>query len=437
MPAGAMAVFDVTAANFGAVGDFDPSTGSGTDNHAAIGRAMGAVAANGGGVLYFPAGHYLSSGGATESTGTVINLVSNTRVVFDPAAALSIQPGITTPYFFVRAVDVRNVSIVGARFFGAPNPSLAAVQAHGILLKGAEDVTIRDCALFGLRHDGIYVGGGPDAPSRRVCIADTRAIGCGRNGLRIAHGRDVLVTRCEFSGTGGIPEEAGADIEPETGNLNSDIRFIGNLCAGNRSSGLTISSRPTQQGITVVGNTFADNTTHGLICGAPGVVLHGNLSWRNRASGLKLQSPDVSVVGNSLCDNGILGVNFAATATDCLVFGNRFARNAGGSVDTDYGEGTVITRNAGIDAGAGHPGCDRRSGVARCWVWLRARLRPRPRCSSARRWSGPRRPRALRRCSTCATRTRTRAELRSRARGATTTRSLDWARTIARRSAGR
>jgi hypothetical protein len=342
-----MTVFDVTAGGFGAVGDFDPSTGVGTDNHAAIGRAMAAVAVNGGGVLYFPAGNYLASGGASQS-GTVINLASNTRVVFDPAAVLFIQPRLVTPYFFVRAVDVQNVSIVGARLVGWPDPQLASVQAHGILLKGAADVTIQNCLLLGMRHDGIYIGGGPAQPSRGVRVLNTRCIGCGRNGLRIAHGRDVLVRGCEFSGTGGIPEEAGADIEPETGNLNADIRFLDNYCAGNMTSGLTISSRPTQVGLAVVGNTFATNTTHGLVCGAPGVVLHGNLAWRNQASGFKLLSADLSVVGNSLCDNGVYGVNFGVESVNSLVMGNRFVRNAAGPLDDEYGEGTVITRNAGV-----------------------------------------------------------------------------------------
>jgi polygalacturonase len=345
---GAKSVFDVTAPEYGAVGDYDPSTSTGTDNTAAIGQATAAMAANGGGVLYFPPGRYLTSPGPAASRGAVIDLVANSSVVFDPAALLYMRPRVVDRYFFIRALDVGNITISGATLVGWPDPTLESEHAHGIVLLGASDVTIRDCRLFGIRHDGIYVGGSPEQPCQRVRIERSQCVASGRNGLRIAHGRDVLVTGCRFTATGGIPEEAGADIEPETGNLNSDIRFVGNVCDNNRTTGLTLSSRETQRSITVVGNTFSDNQTHGVICGANGVVFHGNYAWRNRASGLMLQSADLSVVGNSLCDNGSLGINFAPRAANCVIVGNRFARNAEGPLDTEHGPGTVVARNAGV-----------------------------------------------------------------------------------------
>jgi parallel beta-helix repeat protein len=240
--------------------------------------------------------------------------------------------------------------VLGATLVGWPDPALEAVQAHGILVKASHQVTVRACRVIGMRHDGIYVGGGPDMPSRRVTITETTCEGAGRNGLRIAHGRDVLVEGCTFLHTGGIPEQAGADIEPETGNSNEDIRFIGNRCSENGTTGLTVSSRPSQTGVVVSGNTFEQNGTHGVNCGGSGVVLHSNVLRANAGSGLKMSATDLTITGNTFADNGHFGINVGGEAHHCLVIGNRFTGNPDGATDGEFDPTTLIADNAGMSA---------------------------------------------------------------------------------------
>jgi hypothetical protein len=241
----------------------------------------------------------------------VIEAVSNMMILFDPAAALYVPPDIQSEYFLVRAVDVHDVDVVGATLVGWNDPALEPVQAHGILFKSVDRASIRDCRVIAARHDGIYVGGGPGAPCTRVRVTGTQVAGAGRNGLRVAHARDLVVQGCRFVATGGIPEEAGVDFEPETGNVNSDIRFIGNLCANNRTSGLTISSRLTQMRILVVGNTFRNNTTHGINTGCDEVLFHGNVFRDNGADGIQFGTAHGLAVGNTFNGNQGMGIDFS------------------------------------------------------------------------------------------------------------------------------
>jgi hypothetical protein len=339
-----MQVFDVTA--YGAVGDFNPTTGVGTDNYAAFRSTMAAVGAAGGGVFYVPPGRYKSTvSPAADSRHGIIEPVSNTTVLFDPAASVHVAPTLTSRYFLIRIDQVHDVTVIGADLVGRNDPSLAAVHAHGILITTASHVLVRDCRVTSARHDGIYIGGGPGLPSTQVRIERTHVRSAGRNGLRVAHGRDVLITGSSFVGTGGIPEGAGVDFEPETGTVCENIRFIGNRSADNAASGVTLSDRPTQSGILLADNLVENNHTHGINCTVADVVMTGNVVRNNRATGLKLQAPNCVVAGNSFLANGTLGIDFGSVCIASVVVGNRFIANVASPFDRGYGANTLVEDN--------------------------------------------------------------------------------------------
>jgi hypothetical protein len=182
-------------------------------------------------------------------------------------------------------------------------------------------------------------------PSRRVRIERTIVQRAGRNGLRVSHGRDVVVSGSSFVGTGGIPEGAGVDFEPETGNVNENIRFIGNRSSDNAASGVTLSDRPTQSGILLADNTIERNTTQGINCTVAGVVMTGNAVRDNGANGLKLQAADCVVAGNTFAENAIHGIDFGSVCLSSIVVGNRFIGNGGLPFDRGYGAGTLVADN--------------------------------------------------------------------------------------------
>jgi hypothetical protein len=182
---------------------------------------------------------------------------------------------------------------------------------HGIQLRGAQRVTLRDIHVSNFWGDGVSVAAinptraNPDTPpSIDVLLERVVSLGNRRQGLTIGRSRRVRVIDCEFAGTGGTAPEAGIDIEPDAGDDASDIEISGCRVHDNRGPGIQLWKR------------------------ARHVRIHDCALQENRYGVLIVGAEDISIVGNRIVGSALNGVVVRKGARGASISGNRFSDNA-------------------------------------------------------------------------------------------------------------
>ena len=296
LPAHRVSALDARA--FGARGDGI------SDDTRALQAAIDALPA--GGTLALGPGNYVID---PERS---LRLRSRTRLSMTPETRLIARANAAPRAYVLLIEGVHDVQVSGGRIVGDRDHHLSSAGewGHGIMVRGAEQVSLRDLHITKCWGDGISVGGISGVrmvPSRDVRIEDVICTGNRRQGLTIGRSRNVRVLRSHFLATHGTLPGCGIDIEPDPGGSADDIAIEACTLRGNHGAGLQVYERG--HGITV------------RRC-----IIRGN-----RGDGVLIRGGEQCVLeDNDIAENGLRGIVVQGGARDIAVAGNRFAGNAAG-----------------------------------------------------------------------------------------------------------
>ncbi len=187
-------------------------------------------------------------------------------------------------------------------------------------------VTVRDLTLLSSGGDGVYVNGAKDVVLENLVCRDHH-----RQGISVIAAKNLLVRKCDFSGTWGTPPACGVDLEPNHNrNFFENVVFEDCTFVENAASGILLhlgALDPTSAPVSVTFRrcTVRSNKGHGVTVyvasrgnSARGSVLFdgcrifgnaGNsLRFVNVISGddrLKVAFRDCEVDGRNSADAGI------------------------------------------------------------------------------------------------------------------------------------
>lgn len=171
-----------------------------------------------------------------------ISLRSHVTLRFMPGAVLRALPNALPNYAMLRIHDVVNVQIDGGTLVGERDHHLgnAGEWGMGLDIRGSHDVVVQDMQISNCWGDGIYIGSSNGADTgacvditlRRLVVRGNR-----RQGLSIVCCHGGLVEQCEFSDTAGTAPAAGIDMEPNAGNVVSNVRIVNCIVEGNQGDG--------------------------------------------------------------------------------------------------------------------------------------------------------------------------------------------------------
>ena len=272
------------------------------DDTAAFQAAIDALPASGG-TVHVAAGSYPID--ALKS----VRLRSRMHLELAPGARLVAIPNGSRKYFVVFASEVQDVEVSGGEIVGERNHHEGdeGEWGHGIQVRGAARVTVRDMRVSDCWGDGVYIGGAgarQSVLSDDVVISKVASIGNRRQGLSICQSRNVRVHDCEFSNTAGTNPQYGIDIEPNRPHGAYNVHIENCLVCDNRGGGIQVYKR-------VAGVTIKDCTID-----------------RNHGAGIYAAAArDGIIVGNRIRDNGLAGVALRQESRDFEVRGNRFDNN--------------------------------------------------------------------------------------------------------------
>ena len=287
-----------TVQRFGARGD------GRTDDTRAIQAAIDA--ASPGGVVHLPAGEYL------VDPLRSLRMRSGVHLMLHRNARLRAIPNGAPRAYVINVEGVDDVRISGGRILGERDAhrGTAGEWGHGIMIRGATRVVVRDMRIERCWGDGISIGainagkGRAVKPSSDIEIANVQCIGNRRQGLTIGRSRRVRVHDCEFSDTGGTPPAAGIDVEPDAGDFARDVRIERCIVRRNRGPGIQVWKQSTS--VIVRDCTIEGNRNAGILAfGATDVAIEGNRIRGNQQPGIVLRSGSgrVRIADNTFADN--------------------------------------------------------------------------------------------------------------------------------------
>ncbi|UNK49945.1 right-handed parallel beta-helix repeat-containing protein [Lysobacter sp. S4-A87] len=274
------------------------------DDTAAFQSAIDALPAAGG-TVHVPAGDYLID--PVRS----VRLRSSMHLELAPGARLLARANAADRAYVLTVQGVNDVEISGGRIIGERDAHLGTTGewGHGIMIRGASAVTVRDVHVSHCWGDGISIGGlksaGTVTPSRDVVIARVQCVGNRRQGLTIGRSRQVRVHDSSFTDTGGTLPGCGIDIEPDAGDIASDVVIANCQVMRNKGAGIQLFKRVTN--VTIRDCTIEGNRGHGVLAvAAADCQIMGNQIQQNGLGGIGLRpgTQDVTVSRNEFADNG-------------------------------------------------------------------------------------------------------------------------------------
>ena len=257
------------------------------DDTNAFQRAIDSLAA-GGGVVRVPAGRYLID--PLRS----VRMRSGVDLRLDSGAVLMAKPNAAPRAYVLLAERVADATISGGSILGERHAHLGTKGewGHGVMIRGASRVTVRNVTISQCWGDGISVGGfhrkgQPVIPSSDILIDNVRCRGNRRQGLTIGRSRRVRVVDSEFSDTHGTKPEYGIDIEPDAPGTADDITIERCVLRNNRGGGIQAYHRSSN--ITIRGCTIENNGSGIYTVDAVNGLIANNIIGMNRNAGVALR----------------------------------------------------------------------------------------------------------------------------------------------------
>lgn len=329
----------ITASQAGAVADFNPTTGSGTDNRAILQAAIAAVD-------HLIIDDHYGISVDTSDVGRGLSLKNDFTLSRTPKGKLSLLAHNATIYQMVRVWGCSNVTINGADLDGrrTANAATGGEFGMGIDIRGGSNVRAFNATTNNMWGDGMYVGLTNTAESTTdLYVEGHRAKNCRRQGLSLVSARRADFVSCVWEDTNGTAPSAGADVEPN-GNtaVLEGIRFINCKTKGNEGSGIVIElgafagAAAKVVDIEIIGH-MDDGSTVG--CSVNGLKDTGSVKgsikikgsvWKNNLN-QAFQSVDYHAEGPEIEVSDY-------TIVDC---------NRNGQTSAKYGSATVVLRDTG------------------------------------------------------------------------------------------
>lgn len=243
-----------------------------------------------GGTVFVPSGRYLID--PLRS----VRLRSRTHLELAPDAELLAKSNGAERAYVIYIHQVEDAEVSGGRISGDRHRHLGSTGewGHGIQVKAASGVTIRDMDISDCWGDGICIGGEWTKGRERrvlsedVVIAGVRCSGNRRQGLSIGGSRNVRVHDSEFTDTAGTAPECGIDVEPDAPDSTVGVHIENCLMKGNASNGIQIYKRVRE--VAVLDCLIELNGGYGILAiGASNGRIAGNRIRHNRLQGLGLR----------------------------------------------------------------------------------------------------------------------------------------------------
>jgi nitrous oxidase accessory protein NosD len=306
---------DATVKWFGARGD------NRTNDTAAIQAAVNYLPA--GRLLRFPPAVYRID----ASVG--INLKSYVRLDLTGATVVGANVnGAKCQLFLIR--KQRNVTITGGTLVGSRVGTPA--YAFGIFADDSTDLIFEKMTLRDFWWDGMILTG--NVGCQRVWVRNVTVTNSRRTGIAIIHASYVTIEASTFSGTHGQDPEAGLNVEPNAGEMATNVRIIRCTMNGNAGTGVWL-HRSASVSVT---ETVVSNNKYGITAsGVNGATVVQNRVIGNRF-GITLgpTTTRASVATNWLQSN-FRGI-FSSGATGVDIRGNTVI-GTGPSTVTNGGSG--------------------------------------------------------------------------------------------------
>ncbi len=317
------------------VQDYGATGGNTTDDTEAFQDAIDALPTTGsnvGGTIWVPAGTYYIKGDfkdvdsvligpSLDNPTNCIKLRSNMRLLLSPYAHLKQIATDAYASMIVYAYNVHDVTIEGqisgsdtSEFVGERGPGdiVGMEGGHGIQLRGASNVTIKNLKLNEFHGDGISISStlsgtgqpNPKIVGRDIVIDNIHSHHNRRQGLSIGPANNVQVWDSEFSNTDGTSPKCGIDIEPEAGLYADTVLIQNNIFRGNANEGILLNSARAKN-TTIKHNNIVSNLGAGIASNGDDAYIAFNLIYNNSARAISLMgsSIDNTIVQNTLYEN--------------------------------------------------------------------------------------------------------------------------------------
>ena len=180
--------------------------------------------------VYVPEGVYNIKATDPYSRDEGISVRSNTKLIMDNNAILSVKGSSKKNYAVIKALKADNITIQGGKIQGEryDHKGKGGESGHGISLLGCKNAVVSDMFISSNWGDGVYLGTWNDAATgklsgnknikiRRCVITDNR-----RNNISLIDADNVTIEKCNISDAHGTAPQCGICIEPNKGATSGD-----------------------------------------------------------------------------------------------------------------------------------------------------------------------------------------------------------------------
>jgi hypothetical protein len=277
------------------------------DDTNAFQNAIDALPADGGTVVV-PVGTYLID------PIQRVSLRSRMHLSLASGAVLKAKANSAERAYMLMLHKISDVAISGGEIEGDRDRHTGTTGqwGHGIMVRGASRVTIRDILIRKCWGDGITIAAsvpGPNVPrvvGDDIVIANVACLDNRRAGMSVGQSRQVKVYDSEFSYTSGITPGCGINVESDFDNPGaSDLRIENCVLRHNQANGIQVYKRALRTAIR--DNTIEYNNGYGVL------VMGAATGWIN---------------ANRIRHNQLIGIGIRAETNQYSMAQNHFYNNA-------------------------------------------------------------------------------------------------------------
>jgi len=245
----------VNVTHYGAKGDGI------TDDTNAIQKAIDAVFARGGGIVYIPDGTYIIDPDVS------VRLKSNVSMILAQNAILKASSSEEDYYDIILILNATNVQVIGGKIIGDRyiHAGTTGEWGSGLSILGSTNVRIADISISDCWGDGIYIGSSWDGTpnyksySDNIVIENFNISNNRRQGICVISAKNLTIRNGEVSNSNGTRPEAGINLEPNNSNEFLQNILIENVITRDNSRIGILVSLPTYNGSTNVLSIVINN----------------------------------------------------------------------------------------------------------------------------------------------------------------------------------